>query len=76
MNGTMELRPAADVVCYDLEDLIRLDPREAYAEAEDDYSEPLEPEVECWYCGSATRSPFRIGKRAFCCKACGRDYAE
>jgi hypothetical protein len=75
-----ELRPAANaasasnVVCCDLADLIRMDPREAYAQ--DDYREPLEPEVECFYCGARTRSPLRICNRAFCCKACGGDYAE
>jgi hypothetical protein len=51
-----------------------MDPREPYAD--DDYREPLEPEVECFYCGERTRSPFRIGKKAFCCKGCGCDYAE
>jgi hypothetical protein len=66
----------ADAVCCDLEDLIRLDPREPYWE--DDYSEPepIEPEVECFYCGSRTRSPFWYGARAFCTKSCGDAYAE
>jgi hypothetical protein len=69
-----ELRPAADAVCCDLDDLISMDPREPYAQ--DAYDEPLEPEVECFYCAERTRSPFRIGKRDFCCKGCGSDYAE
>lgn len=69
-----ELQPSAETVCCDIADLIRLDPREAYAE-NDDYGFP-EPEFECWYCGDSTRSPFRLGNRTFCCKACGGDYAE
>src|SRR6266705_1419289 len=68
-----ELLPSANGVCCEIADLIQLDPREAFAE--EDYSEPLEPEVECFYCGTPTRSPFRIGKRVFCCKGCGSDYA-
>jgi Txe/YoeB family toxin of Txe-Axe toxin-antitoxin module len=69
-----ELRPAADVVCCELDDLIRMDSREPYAE--DAYYEPLEPELECFYCGERTRSPFRICGRAFCCKGCASDYGE
>jgi hypothetical protein len=68
------LVPSAEVVSGVIADLIQLDPREAFDET--DYSEPLEREVECWYCGSATRSPFRSGARVYCCKACARDYAE
>jgi len=64
----------SDVLPGDIADLIQLDPREAFAE--DDFSESFEPEVECFYCGSATRSPFRSGARTFCCKACWGDYAE
>jgi hypothetical protein len=67
-----EVRPLADAVCCDLDDLMRLDPREPYA----DYGDLMEPEVECYLCSSRTRSPFRIGTRAFCSRACGRDYAE
>jgi hypothetical protein len=69
-----ELQADAGAVCCDIAELIRLDPREPYAE--DDYCEPLEPEVACFYCGSLTRYPFRSGKLAFCCKACWSDYAE
>jgi hypothetical protein len=64
---TTKLSLSADVVCSDLADLIRIDPREPFAQ---------DPEFECWYCGSETRSPFRLGKRVFCCKACAGDYAE
>ena len=69
-----ELQPEA--VCCDLEDLIRLDPREPYPE--DDYAEPepVQPEVQCYYCGDMTRSPFGSGKRVFCSKACWSGYAE
>jgi hypothetical protein len=38
--------------------------------------EHLELEVECFYCGSSTRSLFRIGERTFCSKGCGSDYAK
>jgi hypothetical protein len=71
-----EVLANADAVCCEIEDLIRLDPREPYWE--DDYSEPepLDPEVACFYCGSGTRSPFRRGALAFCTKSCGDAYAE
>jgi hypothetical protein len=69
-----ELLPSPNAVCCEVADLIRLDPREPFGEH--DLQELLEPEVECWYCGSPTDSPFRIGKRVFCCKACWSDYAE
>jgi hypothetical protein len=64
----------ADAVCCEIAELIQLDPREPYAE--DDYSEPLEPEVACYYCGNMTRSPLGSGKLVFCSKACWGDYAE
>jgi hypothetical protein len=69
-----ELLPVADSVCWEIAELIRLDPREAYAD--DDYYEPLGPEVACFYCGSLTRSPVGRGKRVFCSTACWSDYAE
>ena len=69
-----ELLADADVVCCDIAEFIKLDPREAYAE--DEYSEPLEPEVACYYCGNLARPQFTFGKRAFCSKACWGDYAE
>jgi hypothetical protein len=68
-----ELRPAADLACCDLADLVRLDPREPYGD--EGYYDLLES-VECFYCGELTRSPFRIGTRVFCCKGCGSDYGE
>jgi hypothetical protein len=71
-----ELLADSNAVCCEIEDLVRLDPREPYWE--DDYSEPepLEPEVACFYCGGLTRSPFTCGGRAFCTEGCRRDYAE
>jgi hypothetical protein len=48
-------------LCCDLDDMVRLDPREAYGD---------DGEVACFYCGEPTRSPFYIGTRAFCCKSC------
>jgi hypothetical protein len=68
-----ELLPAADIVCCDIADLVRLGPREPYGDER--YYDLLEA-VECFYCGEPTRSPFRIGNRAFCCKGCGSDYGE
>jgi hypothetical protein len=64
----------ADTVCCEVAELIGLDPREPYPE--DDYYEPLAPEVTCFYCGSPTRSPVGRGKRVFCSTACWGDYAE
>jgi hypothetical protein len=31
---------------------------------------------ECWYCGADAPEPFRMGGRAFCCRACAADYGE
>ena len=69
-----EILGKSNAVCCDLAELIRLDPREPYAE--DEYSELLGPEVACFYCGCLTRSPLGSGKRAFCSTACWGDYAE
>jgi hypothetical protein len=69
-----EMQPEG--VCCEIEDLIRIDPREPYWEGDYSEPEPLGPEVECFYCGSLTRSPFRCGTRVFCTKTCGEAYAE
>ena len=64
---------SANAVCCEIAELMGLDSREPFA----DYGDLLEPEVECWYCGSPTDSPFLTsGSRAFCCKSCWSDYAE
>ena len=65
---------SANAVCCETAELMGLDPREPYGE--ESLEELLEPEVDCWYCGSPTRSPFSTGKRAFCCMSCWSDYAE
>ena len=65
---------SANAVCCEIAELMAMDSREPYGHEE--YWELLEPEVECYYCGERTRSPFRIGTKVFCCKACGSDYAE
>ena len=67
-----EIRPAA--VCCELEDLIRMDPREPYGD--DERLDVVLPEVECFYCGCFTHDPFRLGGHEFCSKGCGGDYAE
>lgn len=58
---------SANAVCCDIADLIALDPREPFA----DFGDLLEPEVECWYCGAATRSPFRTGQRSSAARLAG-----
>ena len=69
-----EILGKANAVCCEIAELIRLDPREPYAE--DEYSEPLQPEVACFYCGCLTCSAVGRGKRASCSTACWGDYAE
>jgi hypothetical protein len=61
-----ELNP--DAVCCEPE------PAESRVAATQESRKP--PEVPCYYCGTVARPEVGSGKRAFCCKACWRDYAE